>query len=816
MIPGIHEYTRISGQLPQEPNGLWLNSTGTLKASLFQATVTFEEMGERTITTQVRIDGDVVPSFAGWELEFRGEYFVLPTLKPQASKDNSTRNSLVDLVFTSSYIHDLKRYYFASMSYIENGVGNGHNIIDNYNASLRLDLTDFVAAFNKVLQYYFPDGSYYIDLNSSADDGEVKEFEIDYMYLWDVLSKMYDVYNVSWKAVRNSSGHVIIKVGYDMGEIDDHTFEYGFDGGLLRFERHVEDTDIYNVLLGRGGEKNIPYRYFKYTDPYNPIWTADPDAIHELRDVFFSRLLDANFRSYVQGWKTNSHRFLEEGESLATYDSSRGATDWAYKKGHDDTKFDPVEYVKDDDSIALYGVRQGKLEDNDDIYPTIQGVTVSPYGRVDEVIDVEVTAEDDPDAISDIVITVPQIYEDIENISSEAYRLNVESTDTFTVPTGRVGRMEYAYIDDATSQHGYVYGYIDTTNSFVYVKYNDTVIRDISAIPAGGPYKYGAALRIKHGTISDYDIRGRFGLKNVAIHNTHPGNISYRSIFTIWVKNIWQTTQGQDESDVDYAHRVWDSILGNKLGESAAIHFSTGPMSTSEDYEFLIQKLPEVDRTKTYNGYTSEWKITLLRSDAEYEATGLYVPNTQTGGVPTAGNYFFFTGIDIPFYYVRWAENKLRDTKQAALTNDAWTNPTWVVTLDKIKAQMDGGLDYVGTLAERLDAGVIISISDKRFTRNSRDEQVAIQLGIRTVSFSWNEPTDGNPYLVPDIEVTLSDKIVREVSYDGMKKEINYISRNYATTSSVKKMAKSTNVYNGVGIDGNLCYIGTVIGTVEE
>ena len=61
--------------------------------------------------------------------------------------------------------------------------------------------------------------------------------------------------------------------------------------------------EIHKTALG--AEESVSWRYFKETDPFNEIWAADPDAIPELRSVFFSRLLDSNFRKYVQGWKTN-------------------------------------------------------------------------------------------------------------------------------------------------------------------------------------------------------------------------------------------------------------------------------------------------------------------------------------------------------------------------------------------------------------------------------------------------------------------------------------------------------------------------------
>ena len=787
-------------------------------ATLSQATVFFEEMGERTISTQVKIDGGVVPDFSGWQLRFRGELFVLPTLKPQASKDNTTRNSLMDLVFVSAPIHELKRYYFAEMAQIDNGTVQGLNIVDKYVASLRLNLTNFVAAFNKVLQYYFPDGSFVMDLNPSyGDSGEVQEFEIDYMYIWDVLLKINEVYGVTWRAVTNGQGVTTIRVGYDMGSIPDtdHVFQYGFDGGLLRFERHVEDTDIYNILLGRGGEKNIPYRYFKYTDPFNTIWKPDPDAISELKTVYFSRLLDINFRNYVQGWKTNSHRVLEEGESVETYDAARGATDWAYKKGHEDTKFDPVEYVKDDDSIALYGPRQGRLEDNDDIFPTIQGIDIHndnpDIGRVDEVVDVEVTAEDDPEAVYDIVTELPDIYQEAGGGSRIAQ--TILSDQTFTIEDGRVGRLEYAWLEDDADNGDPPTGQIDTINSIPYVSGSGQTY-GISMIPAGGPYNYCVDI-IVNLMSGESRLVGKYGLSNIRLHCTPKDKLSYRQVFTIWIKNIWETTQGQDESDLAYAHRVWDPILGDKLGNEAAVCFSDGWMAASSDYEFLIQKLPEVDRTKTRNGVSSEWKITLVRDDSEYEATGLYIPNTKTGGVPVGGDHFFFTGIDVPIQYVKWAEQKLHDMKNDALQENAWTNPTWMVSLDKIKAHSESS-EYAGTLAEKLDAGVLVTITDPRFTLDANGNQQQLTLGVRSVKFTWNEPSDKNPYTIPDIEVVLSDKIEHTETYEGVKYGITYISRNHVTNSQARKMARSQSVQTSVGIDGNICYFGTVIGSVEE
>jgi len=783
-------------------------------ATLHQATVSLNEMGERTISTQVRIDGDIVPNFSGWELQFRGETFVLPTQKPQASKDNSSRYALVDLVFMSSPIFELKRYFFAEMAEVETGT----LIIDKYTSSLRLNLTNFVAAFNRVLGYYY-NGSIVMSLNPYyQDSGEVKDMSIDYSYIWDVLTNMHDVYNVSWSFYRSGSV-TTIRVGYDAGVIDDHIFQYGFEGGLLRFERHVEDTDIYNVLLGRGGEKNLPYRYFKQTDEYNPIWSADPDAIPELRNIYFSRLLDSNFRSYVQGWKTNSHRDTSTwpGTVVEQYDSARGATDWAYAKGHTDTKFDPVEYVKDDESIALYGVRQGKLDDNDDIFPTIQGVWLDNIGRADEVVDVHIAAEGSQEAQDDIVTVLSDILLSV-NEQYEWVSKQVDGSYSFTVPEKRVGNIIYAWAAEGlTSRSEDPTGYIDTTNSNVMVEKapfpsGDWHIYQETSGISPGEYRIHLVMRINrsdgYGT-----IQGKFGINQVELHCTPAEGISNRRIFTIWVKNIWESTQGA-ETDTEYAHRIWDPILGDRLGNQAAVMFSDGWMSASEDYEFLIYKLPEVDRTKSINTVDengnpitvySEWKITLVRSDAEYEATGLFIPNTDTGGVPVAGNHFFFTGIDMPINYVRWAEKKVTREKEKQLEEKAWTNATWNISLDKIKAHE--AEQYANSLAGRLDAGTIVNITDPRFTPGK-----ILSLGVRTLTFSWREPSGSSPYTVPDIEIVLSDKLAAMQSIDDIRNDVNYISQNYVKNSAVKKLKITTNVI-GAGSDISL---GTVIGTVSE
>ena len=105
-------------------------------------------MGDSTITVKVEIDSDIKPDFSfDWVIEFRGERYVHPLRKPQASKENTSLYSSIDLTFTHWAELELKRYFFVEMTSIESGTA----IPDKYIASLSLTLPDFITALNRVL-----------------------------------------------------------------------------------------------------------------------------------------------------------------------------------------------------------------------------------------------------------------------------------------------------------------------------------------------------------------------------------------------------------------------------------------------------------------------------------------------------------------------------------------------------------------------------------------------------------------------------------------------------------------------------------------
>lgn len=428
-------------------------------ATLSQATATMHDMGDRTITADIKIDGAITPDFSyDWEVEFKGDKYIQPLRKPQGSKGDKSLMSTINLTFYHWAIYQLKRYFFVELASTQAGTA----FADKYIVPLSVNLGEFVVAFSNVLSYYFPDGDIYIDLNPDwVFDAERKYIDINNTYLWDVLQKTYGLFGVRWVMERDTNGKYAIRIGYHAGELT-HIFEYGFEGGLLNIERQVQDANIRNKILGRGGSKNIPSLYFKDYDKYpqggdgNQGMIPDPDAIPELANIYFSELRDSNFRSYVQGWKTNANRLLIEGDTLDGFDTDRAETDYAYMRGATDEKFDPVEYVKDDTSIAEYGELVGRLENNEDIYPSLQGMNIELTSldgntfvtKADEIVAVqEVTtdsvASDEAEVKSDIKLEAKS--QTSHGAGSDTFTASAQtitvSSDEIEVPEGYEGTL---------------------------------------------------------------------------------------------------------------------------------------------------------------------------------------------------------------------------------------------------------------------------------------------------------------------------------------------------------------------------------------
>lgn len=747
-------------------------------ATLSQATVNITDMGEKTIEAEITIDGDISPDFSyDWEIMFKGDKYIMPLRKPQGSKENTSLNSKITLTFYHWAIYEMKRNFFAEMTSIESGTA----IASQYEVPMSLTLPNFVIALNNVLDYYYK-GSITAELNPDwVPSGKPTLVSISYTYIWDLVAKIYELYAVRWY-LESVDGKCVIKIGYPAEEIG-HVFEYGYEGGLLKVERQVQSSEIRNIILGRGGEKNLPYRYFKDVDSDNQSFHADPDWIPELANVYFSELRDSTFRSYVQGWKAKHYG--------GTVTKEQSAEPWAWEKGYTDESFNPVEYVKDDGSIRSYGELYGATEANEDIYPTIQGVEIPPYGEIDEVVDVtEITlSEDEVESLTGSE-NVPGIARFSFIMSGNTQKVQeITSLTTFTVPEGTVGNLLTPIIKVRANKYHDRNDYSEMVE--VKMEYIAKDMRGNEYPPSGipnGTYNYVAKFTIKNNSADALDISietDAFILQ----YGPGTGDVNYGT-FDIWVKNLWGTEKSDDEDNAHYAERVWLPILGDRESDTPKVVFSDGWLGISEDYEFEIIGIPKYDPSKTYNGVQSHWRITLSKSDAEYDATGKYIPNENINA--HAGDHFFFTGIDIPYMYYVEAEKRLTAYKKDVLEEKKEIMPTWSVSFDRVRISNLFGDEDV-PLIDKIKAGCSINIRDKRFLTEVNDDGEIIPISqqtlyVQSITYTYRAASSEDAALLPDVEVTLSDKVYASTNpISLLQGEVEAIGRQLGSISNVSQ-----------------------------
>ena len=756
------------------------------------ATVSLPDMGEWNITSQIKIDGQIAPDFSyDWEVLFKGHKFIQPLRKPQGSKENTSLNSVIDLTFQHWAIYQLKRWYFFAIQPTEAGVAWP----DKYIASVSLNLGDFCNLFKQILEYYYGD-TITLDLNSAWEyKAEPETISISYSHIWDVLIKLYDLFAVRWQIEPNGGPNkYVIKVGYPTTE-QSHTFEYGFEGGLLKVERQVQNDGIFNMLLGRGGEKNLPYRYFKNVDPNNPSFDADPDWVPELANIYFSNLMPATFRSYVQGWKAKHY-----GGSVSELNAY---APWAYRKGYTDSKFDPVEYVTDEivtssikyatisptyqapvrvgSSIDKYGPLLNGLDNNDDIYPTIQGVSVNPYGRIDQVVAVEEILSDD---VQEAAENDAQL-SDLPEIETSSIKVGKKERETFTLKGSfKVAENKKANLITDLAVSGTKLnstksdGAIIESQSVTVINKKTGVEHSASGIPEGD-YSFEIVAEVYNSTDETLSIK-----VVCATPKLMDAELSdkWRNTWDIWVKNIWGSARGGDENDVQYAERVWKPILGDREGNTAKVVFSSGMLSMSQDYEFTIVGTPVFDNKKSLGGVSSHWRITLAKSEADLESLGMYVPSTMRQAA--AGDYFFFIGIDMPHQYTVWAEERVDNWKKDNLVETKDIKPTWVVQTDRVRLNGEGKED---ALIRKLHPGDTLRLADKRFIEGDYET-----LYLSSLTYTYREPTSDDAALNPDVEIVLSDQYVVSANpVATLQGEVSALAKQIGSLSNIEQVMRA-------------------------
>lgn len=800
---------------------------GKQYATLTQATANIADMGEKSITTQVKIDGDIVPDFSrDWEVEFQGEKYIMPLRIPQGAKENTSLNSTIDLTFQHWAIYQLKRWPFVTIQQIAAGT----YLPDEEVASVSLNLKDFCILFGQVLEYYYGD-AITIDLNPAWEyDNAATAITISHTKIWNVLAGdngLYKLFGVRWeiKAAADNSNTVkggeryVIRVGYPTTEVD-HIFEYGFEGGLLKVERQVQSEEIRNMLKGRGGETNIPFRYFKNTDPNNKDFRPDPDWVEELANIYFPNLMPATFRSYVQGWKA-AH--ISKYPGYTVKGEANAYAPWAYRKGYTDTKFSPVEfvadeitinpttsdkqveilpgyspYVKNGSSLDKYGPLPDTLDNNDDIYPTLQGT------GLDIAVDVEQIESDDvqESAGSDAQLNkIPgsSVSSTAVNVAPSSYATIKLPRVNFSVLPGKHGNL-IVNVEVLSAVHNgkqiEILNNAEKQGSETINVYNAITgeKRSASGIPEGS-YYFEVEVSV-HNMTTDKTLNISAGTTTVKLQDATLTDDKWRNTFDIWVKNIWNSTKLSTETNEQYAERVWKPVLGDREKNTAKVVFTSGALAVSEDYEFTIVDFPVPDTSKTWEEkneqggviatHTSHWRITLAKSDAELETTGLYVPSTQKQG--KAGDRFVFIGTEMTHVpYVVDAEVRQADWLKDQLGEVKEIKPTAVVTTDRVRLSNEG---KPNALINQLRVGNSLRLFDKRFF--NEEGKAYETLYLQSITYTYREPTKDDAALNPDVQIVLGDEYTTSANpVSMMQSEINALQRQVGSISNIEQIVRA-------------------------
>jgi len=400
---------------------------GVSKWKVNEYTFTDPQMGIRSISMSVAhpsswVDGVApeVADFTGAYVEYEGEQFYLSSSKPSAEKNTSTIDYTYTLIFKGSE-DELTRRKVRDLA--EAGVDN--YVSQGTVFSIYANINQFVQLLQNNLNYYY-ENAWTINLAGTSQDSV--RIDINNVFLLDLLQKTYEYFGLRFKV----SGHTIT-IGYEPEEIY-HVFDYGGDGGLVNITRTAPDASIVNRISGTGGSRNVPVNYF--SDTYSKF-DPDPNPIAGLQRRI-TNIMPKVFRdSVING-------------------------DLPY-----------IDYVEDAQSILIHGVREDALMPNEDIYPSIAGVSVAGLGRIDEIVAVEVPEVSDPEA-EGYVGTFDIWVKDIGfNLADDKYTTTEEATISFT--TGYVTGYDFIIL----AINGVRQVVEDTTKSYggVQSKYKITLIR---------------------------------------------------------------------------------------------------------------------------------------------------------------------------------------------------------------------------------------------------------------------------------------------------------------------------------------------------
>ena len=789
-------------------------------------TVNEVDMGESVITMDVYFGPEEEPGFnLNWTVQYNGETYHLKSYAPPGIKDLKSLRYKYTLTFVSER-EDLKFYPFSNIIKLTDGTLQTIGMKFAFLA----DLTEFVGRLRDNLAYYYG-ARWKVILNP---DMEINPFRatvsVDKTTIWDVLTQLYELYSVRW-SIEEDNGQISIKIGFPSPEIE-HIFDYGdvpmdeanADGtGLVSIQRVNDQTDIYTRLIGRGSTRNLPYRYFKGAAG---AFVGDPDANAITELSYYSNLMPKSYRDYVRGWN----------DATAGKDPAEGNNPY-YMLGYSDMKAGRQMYPSDYADSPMqekWGVRVGVLEDNEEIYPSIQNVWLGTLGRADEVIAVEevtndnyAEAEEEGEfAYKSTEIKVdfpgmdtrrgPVVYDKLFTQSVTSEEMEVKATlptltfsiygkETSTVPRGverytkwfDSNHLEYAELNVYVLSESNQVVFSKALNALTDMEYTDArgeVQNEGKSkfeiqLPMG-KYRVQTSVSFKcttnPGSNQHYYMAVTTGRFSAA---PAEGVGPYRQVFDIWIKDIW----GEIGSIVD----VWWPKIGQR---EATVMFSDGLLA-GEDYEFVIAKDPTLGNPEAKDPETgdywciweddskqietvdeegntitvkSKYRLSLIKSDAELRASGLMLPNTKQNAKP--GDHFFLINIEMPHQYVLWAEDKLQDYLEVELDRVDDENPTFSAKPSAIFCESFEE-------REKLRPGTKI-----RLHNNQLIGETDLVLYINNLTIAYKEGK-----LLPEWTITVSEEMVAsKTSTSAIQGEIRRLSSNIMSSSQIVAEAAKT------------------------
>jgi len=591
-----------------------------------------------------------------------------------------------------------------------------------------------VAAYGRLYNWYAVDNEH--GLIDSTDGWHVPS-DAEFTQLTDYLIATYPEITIDnvgdvLKSTRMvNSPHLIV-------------FEYGFDNGLISIERVNPNTPVYTRLSGRGSDKNLPYRYF---DSSTSQYIDDPDNNEFTQNVPYTNLMPASYREYVQGWND------------ASIGSVADSSHYAYELGYSDKQlgynFNPVDYVISESAEAIYGIRKGSVADVSSIYPTFQNAST---GTLDEIVGVEQVLNDDYNgtdtSLNQVVANAMSVCKYIGTSRGASHNWNL-TTGNFNT-TAEFDNISFGITFDvshnASTNFSYAY---EQTVKIIDVSTNAVIDSSVMALTVFNPPAYSLinefsfidmapgnykiTVDTSMGGNSDHaPMTVTQGLTNITRHPTN----TYKETFDIWVKNIWDSSQGGSESDADYKHRIWDPLVAPN--KDMTVMFSSGMLAG--DYEFVIARDESpVTAFHIYPDTTitgSHWRLSLIKSSANLTATKLMYPNMVLNA--SIGDKFFFTNIEMPYYpYVYEAENRLEAYINNELLKTNNENPTYAIKPSAVFLEMNASIN------DSIQIGSLILLKDEHIFGTTD----AVKLTITNLSINYKTGV-----LLPEWNITIAEK----------------------------------------------------------